>query len=231
MSLRKNNTFVLSVGGSLIVPGGEINIKFLKSFRAFIIGQVKQGRKFFLVIGGGQTARTYMRAAAAVTAVTDLDRDLVGISSTRLNAQLVRAVLSKYAASEIVTDHKARLNSNRPIVLAAGHLPGHSTDYDAVLMAQANNVKTVINLSNIDYVYDQDPDKHPEAKAIKQINWPAFRQIVGNTWKPGLNLPFDPVASRQAQKLGLEVAILNGSKLKNLANYLEGKSFRGTVIS
>ncbi len=46
-----------------------------------------------------------------------------------------------------------------------------------------------------------------------------------------MNKPFDPIVSREAEKLEIEVAILNGKKLRNLENYLGEKKFAGTVIS
>jgi len=45
-----------------------------------------------------------------------------------------------------------------------------------------------------------------------------------------MNKPFDPIASREAEKLGLEVVILNGKKLRNFERYLDGEKFVGTVI-
>jgi uridylate kinase len=91
-------------------------------------------------------------------------------------------------------------------------------------------VKNVVNLSNIDYVYNKDPKKFKNAKKIKEISWADFRKIVGDKWDPGLNVPFDPIASKIAQEAQMEVVIMNGKKLKNLENYLEGKKFTGTVI-
>jgi uridylate kinase len=49
-------------------------------------------------------------------------------------------------------------------------------------------------------------------------------------WDPGLNTPFDPVAAKEAEKIGLEVVVMNGKKLKNFENYLDGKEFIGTKI-
>jgi uridylate kinase len=115
-------------------------------------------------------------------------------------------------------------------LVAAGWRPGFSTDYDAVLLAKYFKIKKVINLSNIDFVYDKDPKKFPGAKKITGISWADFRKMVGNKWDPGMNVPFDPVASQTAQEIGLEVAIMNGRSLKNLENYIEGKKFKGTVI-
>jgi len=66
----------------------------------------------------------------------------------------------------------------------------------------------------------------PHAK----LSWSDFRKIVGGTWVPGANAPFDPVASRLAAKWGLEVVIAHGKKLKNLKAILDGKPFRGTRI-
>ena len=83
------------------------------------------------------------------------------------------------------------------------------------------------------YIYLADPcwKRSLDAQKIKEINWSDFRKIVGNKWDPGANLPFDPIASQLAHKLKLEVVILNGKKLKNLANYLHNKKFIGTKIS
>ena len=88
----------------------------------------------------------------------------------------------------------------------------------------------MINLSNIDYVYDKNPKKFKGAKPLKNISWKDFRKIVGNKWDPGLNLPFDPVASKLAEKLKLKVVVMNGKPLSNLKNLLSGRSFKGTVI-
>jgi len=116
------------------------------------------------------------------------------------------------------------------ILVAAGWKPGWSTDYDAVEIAVKFGAKTVINLSNITYAYDSDPKENPDAKPLKRVGWKQFRGIVGDTWMPGLNKPFDPVASRIAQKHDLNVVIMDGKNIDNLHSYLQGEDFVGTVI-
>jgi len=54
--------------------------------------------------------------------------------------------------------------------------------------------------------------------------------MVGDKWDPGMNAPFDPIAAKEAQAIGLEVAIMNGKNLANLKKYFEGKSARGTTV-
>jgi len=119
---------------------------------------------------------------------------------------------------------------NESILVGAGWKPGFSSDYDAVLMAEKFGAKSLINLSNIEYVYTQDPKVNPDAKKIEKISWKDFREIVGNKWDPGMSAPFDPIASKKAQELKLSVAIMNGKNLINLGNYLEGKKFIGSLI-
>jgi len=223
-------TFIISLGGSLVVTQDGINFEFLKKFRALILGEIKKGTRFFLIVGGGATARNYIQAADKVIKVSDNDRDWLGIHSTRLNAHLLRTVFRDVAHPEIIKNPTIKLNTNKKIIVAGGWKPGWSTDYVAALIAQEYEVDTVINLSNICCAYDKDPKKHMDAKKIMTINWPDFRKIVGNKWKPGLNMPFDPIASQKAEKLGLKVFIANGEDLKNFKNILEGKKFKGTLI-
>jgi uridylate kinase len=45
-----------------------------------------------------------------------------------------------------------------------------------------------------------------------------------------MNAPFDPIASKLAQENNLEVAIIGGNNLENMQNYIEGKSFEGSII-
>ena len=229
--MPKSKTFVISLGGSLIVTDNGINWRFLKKFRELILKQVKNNKKFFLVAGGGTTARDYIAAADKIIKVTNDDRDWLGIHSTRLNAHLLRTIFRNQAHREIIKNPTIHMPAREKIVVAGGWKPGWSTDYVATMIAQEYKITTVINLSNIDYVYDKDPRQHKNAKKIKEIKWPEFQKIVGSKWSPGLNAPFDPIATKKAAQLGLKVIIMNGKKLKNLENCLEEKNFIGTVIN
>ena len=223
---------VISLGGSLIVPE-EIDWKFLKQFKKIIEGKIKKGFRFIIVTGGGKTARKYIEAGSKVGNIDAEDKDWIGIHSTRLNAHFIRTILKKYAHPTICTnpyDLEGFLKAKEYVLVAAGYRPGNSTDYISILLAKHFEVKKVANLSNINYVCDKDPKKHKDAKRIKEISWPEFQKIVGDKWDPGLNAPFDPVASKIAAKEEIEVAILNGKNLSNFQKYLDNKKFVGTVI-
>ncbi len=223
-------TCIISLGGSLIAPLSGIDWRFLKKFRVLILSQIKLGNKFYIIAGGGATARNYIQAANKVVELTRDDLDWLGIHSTRLNAHLLRTVFRNEAHPEIITNPTRKIQSKKKIIIASGYRPGNSTDYVATLIAEGYDAKKIINLSNINYVCDKDPRKFKEAKKQPRMDWPAFRKLAGDKWDPGLNAPFDPIASKKSQELKLEVAIMNGKKLKNLENYLAGKKFIGTVI-
>lgn len=225
----KQQIIVMSVGGSLIVPKAGINVAFLKAFRRFILTQTAKGRRFIIITGGGRTAREYQDAAASVFRPTDEDMDWLGIHASRLNAQFFRNIFRDLAQHVVVKNPTRHVAWNRPVLLAAGWKPGRSTDAVAVQLARAYKATLVINLSNIDRVYDKDPFLHEDARPLKTIAWHDFRKLVGTKWSPGANAPFDPVASKVAAKEGMTVVVM-GKELHNVAAYLDGKPFRGTVI-
>ena len=222
---------VISLGGSLVVPNGGINHIFLKHFKNLIISEVQRDKRFIIVVGGGKTARHYQEAAQKVGKLDREDVDWLGIHSTHLNAQLVRTILREYAHPKIITHFDETEEFKEPVMVAAGWKPGHSTDYDTVLHAKNHGADTVVNLSNIDYVFDSDPKKNPDAKPLKEINWADFRKMVGDTWNPGANHPFDPIASKEAERVGLNVVVMDGNDLDNFQKFLDGEEFEGTTIS
>jgi uridylate kinase len=219
---------VISLGGSLIVPS-TIDTNFLRKFKQLILRSIKN-KRFIIICGGGKTCRNYQKAASKLTKLTHEDLDWLGIHATRLNAHLLRAIFRDYAYPRIMKNPEEKIKLNKPILIAAGYEPGSSTDYDAVLLAKNFGVKVLLNLTNTDYVYNKDPSKNHDAKPVKQMTWQQYRKIAGNKWKPGLNLPFDPIAAREAEKINLKVVIMNGMNIKNLSNFLNGKDFKGTVI-
>lgn len=220
---------ILSLGGSLIIPD-NIQVDFLKSFRKLILEKVEVGKEFVIFCGGGMTARRYMHGADAITEMTDEQKDWLGIHSSRLNAQLVRQIFGDSADDNIIIDPTKKVKSKKSIVIGAGWKPGWSTDYDAIQVAVTNRYERVINLSNIKYVYDKDPNEYNDAQPIEEISWEDFRKIVGNEWKPGLSMPFDPIASQLAHEKGIEVVIADGTDLDNLQRILDGNVFVGTRI-
>lgn len=226
----QKNPIIISVGGSLLVQD-TVNTDFITSLKLILLEQIKKGERFILVTGGGKPARTYQTGIRTFFPDSQVDADWIGIHVTKLNAQLLKIILKDHVHGEIVSDPDVKLDWNTPILLGAGYEPGHSTDYDAVCLANTYEVKKIINLSNIDYVYDCDPRINPHAKKIEHMKWQEFMDIIPKEWSPGLNSPFDPTAARLANESHIEVAMINGDHLDRLANCIEGKEFIGTKIN
>jgi uridylate kinase len=215
----------------LIVPDA-IDTIFLRNFRELILRKVKQGLSFYIITGGGKLARNYQDAARAARGDLPVeDVDWLGIHSTRLNAQLMRTLFMEEAQARIVKNPTRGIHANRSILIGAGWKPGRSTDYCAVMAARKLGAHKLVNLSNIDYVYDSNPKDNPNASPLPKVGWEEFRKLIPTEWDPGLSSPFDPVAAREAHEHHLEVAVINGGNLSEFEKYLDGESFTGTVIS
>lgn len=225
-----SKTIVISLGGSVIVPG-KIQVDFLKKFRAFILKFLKKGYRFVIVAGGGATARNYQDAASKITKISDEDKDWIGIHATRINAHLLRTIFKKEAYPIVLDSPFKPINGKEyNLFIASGWRPGWSTDYDTVLLAERFKADKIINASNITYVHERDIALDETARPIKEISWKNYRKLIDSEWKPGMNVPFDPVAAKAAAKLKMEVIVTKGTDLKNLENILKGKKFKGTVI-
>ncbi len=224
--MTKEN-IIISLGGSLVAPN-DIDTVFLKVFKKAIVKNLDK-KRFFVFVGGGKVCRNYQNALLEFGADNN-ERDLMGIDVSKLNARIVKQAFGELAFSEIITNPTKKINTRKDVVVAGGWKPGWSTDYCAVTLAKNMGIKTIVNLTNIDYVYDKNPTKFKNAKAFKEIDWKNFRKIVGNKWSPGLSMPFDPRASRDAEILKIKVAVINGKHLDRLENFLNGKEFIGTTI-
>lgn len=225
-------TLVVSLGGSLVVPNGQIDTLFLTSFVKLISRQLKRGWKFVIVVGGGGTARAYQRAADEMATLTRDDLDWLGIHATRLNAHLLRTLFRDVAHPVVIKDpSRCPKKMHTGVMIAAGWKPGWSTDYVAARIAKRLGASMIVNLSNVDVLYDRDPNKDKQAVPIYKSTWKIFRQIVGDEWDPGMSAPFDPIASKLAQREKMTVTLMNGKNIKNLNAFLSSTSFEGTVIA
>jgi len=223
---------VISFGGSIVAPD-KVDIEYLKNFRSLIQSFIENdsNRRFIFVTGGGGPARQWQSAYREICPnIKNDDADWIGIMATRLNAQLIKAIMGEWCNQDVITNPMDVSPLTSRVLVAAGWKPGFSTDYDAVLLAERFKADSVINLSNIEKVYTADPKIDPNAVPIDKISWADFRAMTGDEWVPGKNVPFDPVASRHAEKIGLKVICAAGKNLDNLKKILNGEEFSGTTI-
>ena len=226
------DTKVLDLGGSLVAPD-EIAVDFLKDFKRLIVDYLTKdsSRRLIMVVGGGSPARKYQAAYREILETPENDEaDWIGITATRLNARLVKAVFQEHCSDDVVTDPTNVASFTGQVLVASGWKPGFSTDYDAVLLAEKFGAGVLINLTNIAKVYTADPRVDKNAKPLDRITWKEFSEITGTEWVPGKNTPFDPMAVKKAREINLIVVSSLGTDLENLRRILEGADYVGTTV-
>lgn len=222
--------YAISFGGSLLMDDNmAFDTDFIAKAKEFFLKRAKSGDKFVLIVGGGKTARYYQKAGQLLNLEQD-DLDWLGIKATYINAELIRLVFNVktpvfHNPEELPKDFA------EPIYICSGWKPGWSTDFVATFAAKQLGGESVINLSNTDYIYDSDPNKNPQAKKLEDLTWKEYHEMTGiEKWAPGINVPFDPVASRLAAENNISLYCLNGKNLANLERFFEGNDFEGSIV-
>ncbi len=220
---------VLSLGGSLIVPG-EIDLNYLKELKKVILKNTNK-YKFVIVCGGGSTARKYIYALREIKANEKL-QSLVGISATRLNARFVSYFFEKDPAEGIPHSMKAvtKYLKKQDIVFCGGleYKPRQTSDATAVQIA--SHFKTeFVNLTDVPGLYDKNPKKFKDAKFIPNISLKEFYNMIPKKYEPGQHFVLDQTASELILKNKIKTRII-GKDVKQLDNLLNNKKFKGTII-
>lgn len=232
-----SDLFVIKLGGSLVVPQkDQFDKEYLEKLKALIQKYVNQGKRFIIIIGGGKICRWYQEEADRLSEASNKDKNWIGAYVTRVNAEVVNSFFKPLSHDRAYVQFDKDLKLEKPVLVVGAWKPEKSTNMDAVLMAQKFKSKTIINLSNTDYVHDKDPHKFPDAKPINKVTWLEYEEIIKDKisakreHKAGDNIPFDVLATQKAKELHLNVLFVNGRNLENLGKILEGKEFIGTRI-
>ena len=218
--------FVISVGGSLINPG-KVNTRFLKELKKVILKHAKKNN-ILLCTGGGVLARDYMHALDQKESMV---RSTMGVACTQLNAKLLALYIGN--CNEVIPTtigEVKRMILKHRIVIFGGITPGKTSDSSTAEIAATVGAKTMINLTNVNGLYDKDPKRYKDAKFIPKISHKEFQKIMDKVHEePGQHFVLDSLAAKICQQKKINVIILKGTK--NLEQYLVGKKFIGTIIS
>ena len=224
-------TYVISLGGSIIVPD-KVNFVFLDKF-VKLIKKFRKKYKFVVVTGGGGTARKYISSLKKEKLGEDV-YSLIGIATTKLNARLVAEFFKEIRFEEIPDSLKEVTNllKRKGLVVcgALGFQPEMTSDGDAAEIAKYLNTD-FINLTNVKGLFDKDPNKYKNAKFISKISFEDFLDITKKIkFEAGQHFVLDKVAAEIILKEKIKTIIMDGRNLKNLENFLKGKKFIGTVV-
>ncbi|MBT4870079.1 MAG: UMP kinase [Candidatus Diapherotrites archaeon] len=219
--------FVLSVGGSVFIGEKPLTDK-INEFCSAInnLGEFK----FVIVVGGGKTARAYQESAKDLGA-NNFELDSLGIASTRLNAKLFTYKIEK-AHKKVITNFEEIdeiVNEGR-IPIMGGMAEGQTTDAVGALLAEKLGFEFV-NLSNVDGIYDKDPNAFEDAMMFKELSFNDMNFLLREKLLvPGQHLFVDPQAASILSRSKVKSFFLNGDHLENFKNCLREQDYKGTVV-
>jgi|SRR3989344_4327583 len=220
-------TYVISVGGSLIVPD-RIDYGFLVRLRKSV-NKLRRKYKIVIVTGGGKTARIYIEPLRKAGFNNEV-QSLLGIKTTKLNAMLVSNFLK---ANKLLPDSLKEIKNllrkqNLVVSGSIGFKPNMTSDGDSADIARYFNAE-LINMTDVDGLFNKNPKKFKNAKFIPEISFNDFLKMVNKIkFKAGQHFVLDQSAARIIAKYKTKTVILKG--VDNLEKYIEGKNFKGTVI-
>ncbi len=221
---------VISLGGSIIVPrDGDVSL--IEGIAALLLRYVDR-YKFYLVVGGGRTAREYIGHGRQLGADESF-LDELGIASSRINAMLMISALGEFAAPEVPRDFDRALELSKcfDMVVMGGTHPGHTTDAVAAMLCERCRGVRFINATTVDGIYDRDPAKHPGAKRLSRVDTSTLLgMMVGTSACAGPNVVIDPTAVRIMARSGIGGFVVDGRDLAELEKAIKGEPVEGTII-
>jgi uridylate kinase len=221
---------VVKLGGALFRRDPDVTA--LKEMGKVLEGFVAEGNQLVLVAGGGENARTYISAARKLGA-EESTCDLLGIQITRANAELLRLALGSIASSKIPTtlsDLPHCVGPGKAVVMG-GLQPGQSTSAVAALAAEITRAEILVNGTDVDGVYTEDPKKNPKAKLIRSVhvdkllNWAMSGEVFAGRYEL-----LDPLAIKIMQRAEIPTRFVSLGDPSNIITALQGKDIGTRVL-
>lgn len=134
-----------------------------------------------VVAGGGKVARHYISAARSFGS-DEASLDIIGIEVSRLNARLMILALGDQAYPAVPKDLEQvskAVTANR-IVVTGGLHPGQSTNATAALIAEKVKAYKFLNATDVNGIYDSDPNKNKDAKLFNEITVKKCIDLLGS---------------------------------------------------
>jgi len=152
----------------------------LKTY-ARMLSKISEKVQPVVVAGGGEVARHYISTARSFGS-DEASLDILGIEVSRLNARLMIIALGDQAYPTVPEDLEQvskAVTTNR-IVVTGGLHPGQSTNATAALIAEKVKASKFLNATDVDGIYDSDPNKNKDAKLFNEITIKECIDLLGS---------------------------------------------------
>ena len=215
-------SIVISIGGS-VVHAEETDVTFFRKL-VNLLKKLSKQYKIYVIVGGGKIARTYINKGRELNLDEDT-LDEIGIEVTRVNAKLLTSTIGISNGNIPLTTDEAKI-IDKPIVIMGGTLPGHSTDLVGAELAEKTRANKFIIATNVDGIYDKDPNKYSDAKQLKELTIKELIKKYGTKWSSaGSNVVIDGPALETICKAKIPTFVVNGKRLDQLEKVLNNQLF------
>lgn len=206
------------------------NVKMLKDYASFLV-KISKICQPIIIAGGGNIARHYITHARS-SGADESTLDELGIEISRLNAKLLIYALKNKAYSHPPTTlQEVRHAVDDGLIVVTGGLhPGQSTNGTAALIAEKINAEQFLNATDVDGVYDKDPNKFKNAKKFKRIELKNLKNMLvhEDSIAGGYDL-MDIVALKIIERSKIKTRILKAD-IKTLEKAIKGVDVGTEII-
>jgi uridylate kinase len=92
--------------------------------------------------------------------------------------------------------------------LSGGFLPAVKTDEDAAVVADLFGSPILINVTNVDGIYNKDPRIHSDAEKLPKLTYKEFYEIINPlSLDAGSNAPFTLIAAKICERSNMRIII------------------------
>lgn len=232
----ENKKIVLKIGGStLFDPNLNINFKFLEKVRNWYWGNIESFGKIVLVTGGGALSRELQKKIGdGIKSENSIHE--ISMLVTQTNAALLQGIVGdpqSYLPKRLGDAYEFLIEDDQKTLITGGLKVGWSTDMDAAVFADLLGTGLVYKVSDIEHIYEEDPDTNPNAKPIADMTWEQYFKLFGidhgDNHIPNKSMPIDVACAQFCAKKKLSFFICGGKHLDEKSN-LEGILANGTLV-
>lgn len=227
-NLRKKR-IVIKLSGSIFSQ--DTNHDSIKNYAQMLI-DISNNVQPIVIAGGGRIARHYIDLARSLGS-DEANLDIIGIEVSRLNAKLLILALGDRAYSQVPKnlEEVAIAVASGKIVIAGGLHPGQSTNATSALIAEASKASGFVNSTDVDGIYDTDPNVNPNARLFKEITVNECIEILrAERTMAGTYDLMDIIALKVIERSKIPTRVIR-SDVSNIRDAINGKDIGTKIIT
>lgn len=225
---KSKDRIVIKLSGSIF--GQDTNESLIGEYAEMLLS-INNEIQPIVISGGGKIARHYINLARSLGS-DEANLDIMGIDVSRLNAKLLQTALQEKAYPKIpkTLEEVAMAAESGRIVVTGGLHPGQSTNATSALIAEIVKASKFLNATDVDGIYDSDPNLNKDARLLKKVTIEECMRILeSESFIAGTYDLMDIVALKVIERSKIPTRILR-SETVNIKNAVENKTYVGTEI-